>query len=377
MNILYIADSSSWHNAKWTEFFAEKGHKVVLFSDYKPYYKKIKFHKDINIIESEPFLKTKNRHFNKLNSIFKYKYEIEKIIKDEEINIIHTVALYYGFLSTFLNTNLPIIYTTQGSEILIRSQNNFFYKYMAKRVFNSVDIVTNDSKTIQNAAFKLGAKYENNYIIQNGVDLKVFNTKVENIRSTKLMIDDDTFLIYSPRGFIPLYNIIDIIEALNLLKNENIKFKCMFAFAFGEEYLEKYKALITKYGLEDYVIWNGYLEHIDMAKYYFSANITLSVPSSDSSPKSVYESMACGTPVIVSELPWTNEYLTEGKNIVKVKLNSPEQIKDAILRLYEDKIFYKKIVENGLEIVKEIYDYDLNMSKMEKIMLNAIGNDLL
>lgn len=377
MNILYIADSSSWHNAKWIEFFAERGHKVFLFSDHKPYYKKIKFHQSIKIIESVPFIETKNRHFNKLNSIFKYKYEIEKIIKNEKIDIIHSVALYYGFLSTFLNTNLPIIYTTQGSEILIRSQNNFFYKYMAKKVFNRVDIVTNDSKTIQNAGFNIGARWKNNYIIQNGVDLKIFNTNVENIRSTKLMIDDDTFLIYSPRGFIPLYNIPDIIEALNLLKSENIKFKCMFSFAFGEEYLEKYKALITKYGLQDYVIWNGYLEHADMAKYYFSADITLSVPSSDSSPKSVYESMACGTPVIVSELPWTNEYLTEGKNIVKVKLNSPEQIKDAILRLYEDKIFYKKIVENGLEIVKEIYDYDLNMSKMEKIMLNAIGNDLL
>ena len=107
--------------------------------------------------------------------------EIEKIIEKENIEIIHCVALYYGFLSTFLNTNLPIIYTTQGSEILIRSQNNFFYKYMAKRVFNSVDIVTNDSKTIQSAGFKLGAKKENNYIIQNGVDLKIFNNQYVTI----------------------------------------------------------------------------------------------------------------------------------------------------------------------------------------------------
>ena len=374
MNILYIADSSSWHNAKWTEYFASQGHKVVLFSDYKPYYKKIKFHKDIKIIESNPFIETKSRHFNKLNSILKYKYKIEKVIKDENIEIIHCVALYYSFLSTFLNTNIPIIYTTQGSEILIRSQNNFFYKYMAKKVFTKVDIITNDSKTIQNAGFKLGAKKENNYIIQNGVDLSIFNTSVENIRKSKLLIEDDIFLIYSPRGFIPLYNITDIIEALFLLKQENINFKCMFAFAFGEEYLENYKILIAKYKLEEHIIWNGYLEHSEMAKYYFAADVTVSVPSSDSSPKSVYESMACETPVIVSNLPWTNEYLTENKNIVKVKVNSPKQIKNALLKLYKDKLFYKKIVKNGVYIIKEIYDYDLNMTKMEKIMLDAIEN---
>jgi len=317
-------------------------------------------------------METKNRHFNKLNSIVKYKHQIEKIIKEEKIEIIHCVALYYGFLSTFINKKIPVIYTTQGSEILIRAQNNFFYKYMAKRTFKNVDIVTNDSKTIQEAGFRLGAKKEENYIIQNGVDLKIFNTSVENIK-TKLNVHEDELLLYSPRGFTPLYNIIDIIEALNLLRNENVKFKCMFAFAFGEEYLEKYKALISKYKLEDYIIWNGYLEHNEMAKYYFAADITLSVPSSDSSPKSVYESMACGTPVIVSDLAWTNENLKDKVHILKVPVNNPEMIKTAILNLYKDKKLKTELSNNGLKIVKEVFDYEMNMSKMESIMIQAIN----
>lgn len=372
MNILYIADSSSWHNAKWTEYFAKRGHIIVLFSDYKSYYKKIEFNKKIKIIESTPFIETQNRHFNKLNSIVKYKYQIEKILKEEKIEIIHCVALYYGFLSTFLNTSIPIIYTTQGSEILIRSQSSFFYKYMARRTFEHVSIITNDSTAIQNAGFKLGARQEKNYIIQNGVDLNIFNINIDNLRKTKLNIKDDTFLIYSPRGFTPLYNIVDIIEALNLLKSENIKFKCMFAFAFGEEYLNDYKSLISKYELEDFIIWNGYIEHSEMAKYYFAADVTISVPSSDSSPKSVYESMACGTPVIVSNLPWTNENLLENKHILKVSVNNPEMIKNSILRLYNDSILKGKLSINGLNIVKEKFDYEINMSNMEHIMIKEI-----
>jgi glycosyltransferase involved in cell wall biosynthesis len=372
MNILYIADSSSWHNAKWTEFFAKQGHKVILFSDNKPYYKEIFFHENIKIIESDPFIETKNRHLNKITSIVKYKHQIEKIIKEEDIEIIHCVALYYGFLSTFLKTDLPVIYTTQGSEILIRSQSSIFYKHMAKRTFDSVDIITNDSHLIQKAGIEIGAKKENNYIIQNGVDISIFNEKIENIRQVNLKVSDETLLIYSPRGFIPLYNIVDIIEALNLLKKENIDFKCMFAFAFGGEYLPKYKSLVAQYGLENNVIWNGYVNHSDMAKYYRSADVTLSVPSSDSSPKSVYESMACGTPVIVSDLPWTKEHLQEKVNVLKVKVNTPKMIKESILELYNNKPLRLELIKNGIQIAKDVFDYEANMSKMESIMLRTI-----
>lgn len=372
MNILYIADSASWHNAKWTEYFAENtNHKVILFSDLKPDYKKVHFHKNVKLVEMPSMIDFKSRHINKITSILMYKKAIENIIKKEKIDIIHTVALYYAFLASYLKTDLSIIYTPQGSELLMRAQNNRLYSYMARRVFKRVDVITGDSRAIQNAGFLFGAKKEKNYIIQNGVDLNIFNPSVESIRS-ELGAEEDTLLLYSPRAFDPLYNIPDIIECLRILKDQQINFKCMFAYAFGEQYLNQYKKMIKKFGLEDYIIWNGYTDHEDMPKYYKSADIVLSVPSSDSSPKTVYESMACGTPVVVTNLAWTQEHLVEDEHIVKVNVNKPDEIARAILKITNDSKFKEQLSKNGIEIVKELYSYHDNMKKMETIMENEI-----
>ena len=127
----------------------------------------------------------------------------------------------------------------------------------------------------------------------------------------ELDVDDDEVLIFSPRAITPLYNIDTIIEALYDLKEMKLRFKCMFSFAFGGDYYSRLQRKIKALGLEDYVIWLGYVRYEDMQLYYNASDIVISVPSSDSSPKSVYEAMFCGTPVIISDLEWSHELLNQ------------------------------------------------------------------
>lgn len=372
MNILYIADSSSWHNAKWTEYFAER-HNVFLFSDYKEEYKPVNFHPNVKIIQLPPLIDTKSRHFNKLVSLFYYASHIQKIIKEYDIDIIHCVAIYYAFLATFVKTNKQIIYTQQGSELLIRAKKSKFYRYMANRVFKRVNIVTGDSKVIQKAGLDCGALKENNYIIQNGVDLGLFtfnkNEKVD-IKSSSRPVR-----LYSPRGIIPLYNIDTIIEALSILKNKsNLSFICQFTFGFGDEHLDGYKAKASRLGVNEFIEWVGYVDHTEMPKYYSQNDIVISIPSSDSSPKSVYESMACGTPVVVSNLPWVTENLTENKSVIISQSPSAESLAACIMKLINDQSLYKCIQFEASNLIRNKFSYSAEMKKMENIMLDSISN---
>jgi glycosyltransferase involved in cell wall biosynthesis len=366
MNILYIADSSSWHNVKWTEYFAERHH-VYLFSDFKEDYKPVFFDDKVTLIQMPPPFKTKNRHLNKIMSIYHYVKCIRKIITDYDIDIIHCVAIYYAFLGSLLRVDIPLIYTQQGSELLVRAQKSFLYRYMAKRIFEKVDIVTGDSKVIQAAGIKYGALHKNNYIIQNGVDLRLFKSESKILNCC--------LQLYSPRAITPLYNIDVIIKALHLLKSKHhISFKCKFTFGFGEEYLANYKGLVEHYGLNDYVEWIGYVDHSEMPHHYASSDITISVPSSDSSPKSVYESMACGVPVIVSDLPWVNESLIHNVNVIVCKKEDSENLANSILKLTTNIKLYSSVRSSALELVKDHFSYSKEMRKMEIIMLDAISS---
>jgi len=370
MNILYIADSSSWHNAKWTEYFAEK-HKVILFSDYKEEYKPVNFHPNVKIIQLPPLLETKSRHFNKLISLFFYASCIKKIIREYDIDIIHCVAIYYAFLATFVKTDKQIIYTQQGSELLIRAKKSKFYKYMANRVFRRVNIVTGDSKVIQKAGLDCGAPKKNNYIIQNGVDLDLFTFN----KNEQLNIQDSSrpVRLYSPRGIIPLYNIDTIIDALSLLKNNyNLNFICQFTFGFGDEYLDGYKEKASRLSVNEFIEWVGYVDHTEMPKYYSKNDVVISIPSSDSSPRSVYESMACGTPVVVSNLPWVTENLTGNKNVIISQSPTAEVLAACIMKLVNDQVLYKLIQLEATNLIQNKFSYRTEMKKMENIMLDSI-----
>ncbi len=381
MNILYIGNSSDFHIDLWTQYFTEK-HDVFLFSEKEEYLRSKEFN-DVEIIYSGGllgdilnFFKSSSHklfQINKLLSTFIYARKIDKIIKEKNIDIVHAHNLYQGFICSYLKSKVPIVFTPMGSDIIIHSQNNYIYKYMAQRAFKRADVVTGDSLLIQKKGYLVGAKSYKNHIIQNGVDSKKFYPRVSKIRNT-LNIDDDELLIFSPRGLDEIYNIKNILGVIKLLIDENFKVKCMISYGFGESNLSSLRDHIKYLEIEDSVIWIGNLEYDDMPDYYNASDLIISIPNSDSSPKTVYEAMFCGKIVIVSDLDWVYETLDDKDCIIKVDQNNLENIKEAIIKIIRNKNMKKRISLNALEVSKLFFDYRINMKKMESIMLSEIKN---
>ena len=144
----------------------------------------------------------------------------------------------------------------------------------------------------------------------------------------------------------------------------------MFSYAFGGEYYSKLKEKVTKLGLENNVIWLGHIKYEDMQLYYNACDLVISVPSSDSSPKSVYEAMFCGKPVIISDLEWSHELLYELDCVCRVDVGNADQLSETIIKIISDPSFSDKIIKNSLHLAHENFDYVANMVKMEKIMLD-------
>lgn len=380
MNILFITSSFDPHTALWIKYFT-KEHNVILFSDKKESINKLKYPDNITIIEEEgllsPILNKFNivqqqlRHIDMLLSVKKFITNINNIINEYDINIIHAHSLYYGFLSSFITKSLPVIFTPMGSDIIINAQQSKIHKLMAKKAFKRADVVTGDSKILQSRGFNVGAKKDNNYIIQNGVDTTIFYPKESSIRN-ELNIDKDTILLFSPRAIAKLYNIEDILKALKILKEKNINFKCMFTFSFGNEHYNYLQKLSHNLGLNKYVIWLGYIDYNDMANYYNASDIVISVPSSDSSPKSVYEAMFCGKPVIVTDLSWSHEFLSDNEDIIRTEVNNIDMLSNNIVKLIKNPELTKYISKNALEKADKLYSYEKNMIKMESIMIDLI-----
>ena len=379
MNILFIGSRSDWHVDLWARYFT-KNNQVYLFSDKEDYLSN-QAYQNITIIESEglfgrilnlfKFESHKWHQFNKLVSVNIYARKLDAIIEKYNIDIVHAHSLYYGYLASFIKEGTPVVFTPMGSDIILHAQNSRVYQYMAFSAFKRANIVTGDSLLLQKQGYKVGAKSSNNYVIQNGVDSAIFCQKSNNLRRY-YSVSDDEVLIFSPRAITPLYNIDIILEAIYGLINTGCKLKCMLSFAFGDEYSEQLRRQARDLGIEDNILWLGYLSYEDMAKHYNAADIVVSVPSSDSSPKSVYEAMFCKKPVVVSDLQWSYELL-DGDCIVRVGVRDSEQLIVAINKIITNTEYAQNLASNALLIARKNFDYKNNMKKMENIMSGIIS----
>jgi len=380
MRILYLGSSSDWHIDLWTQYFT-RSHEVFLFSDKENYLNDQAFN-NVSITHSDGligkvlnYLKLSSHKMFQLNKFVSAKYyasQIDRLVVEHEIDVIHAHNLYYGYVASFLKEQVPVIFTPMGSDIIIHAQQNPIYKFMAHRAFKKAHVVTGDSLILQKKGYKVGAKLENNYIIQNGVDSDIFKPEGNKLRH-ELGISPDETLVFSPRAITPLYNIDTIIDALYEFKKTNNRFRCLFSYAFGGKYSTQLKERVISLGLSENVVWLGYVKYEDMKSYYNAADLVISVPSSDSSPKSVYEAMFCGTPIIVSDLEWSHEILGDLDCVVRVEARNSSQLAQAMARVLGSFELAEVMSKNSLQLAHEFFDYETNMRKMETIMLGIPG----
>ena len=168
-----------------------------MFSDKEDYLQDQPYH-NVTIIKSGGLLGCILNYFkvsshklfqiNKFLSARFYAAVVGAIVKKQGINIIHAHSLYYGYLASYVSVDVPIIFTPMGSDVILHAQNNYIYKYMASRAFKKADVVTGDSVLLQQKGFKVGAREESNYVIQNGVDTSIFYPKENSLYKNTILI---------------------------------------------------------------------------------------------------------------------------------------------------------------------------------------------
>ena len=99
--------------------------------------------------------------------------------------------------------------------------------------------------------------------------------------------------------------------------------------------------------------------------YYRDADVVISIPSSDSSPASVYESMACKTPVIVSDLPWYQGKFEKDRDMVVVPVRDVEKLANAIIQVLSGEKTVN--VDSAYEKVLININYETENGKLEKL----------
>lgn len=279
---------------------------------------------------------------------------IKKFSRKYPEAIYHAHSMYYLFLAKA--AGIPYVGTPQGSDILIKPFTSKLYRFFAIKSLKGAKAITVDSIKMKEKVFELtGLKAS---IIQNGIDLKSINDFLDqNKHSSK-----SRNVLLSIRGFTPLYRIKEIVKARNSSKKSTDS-PITFIYPFYEnEYMKDVHSLLLPNDID-----RGRVDRIKMYDILVQTKLVFSIPSSDSSPRSVYEAIFCGCIVIITHHPFYDLLpICMKSRIIVVDLNNKHWFDSAVDKATEiiEKSFFPSDEALGM------FDQKKSFKKMEKLLFS-------
>jgi glycosyltransferase involved in cell wall biosynthesis len=119
------------------------------------------------------------------------------------------------------------------------------------------------------------------------------------------------------------------------------------------------------------IFFPGWIEQVDMPAVYSMAALLLYPSNLEAFPIPLTEAMACGTPIVTSNVNGLKEIAGEAAVLVDPK--DAEAIRDAINRVLSDQMLGDKLAARGLARVKQ-FSWDVCASKTLSVLEEAAGS---
>ncbi|NQT49690.1 glycosyltransferase family 4 protein [Candidatus Kuenenbacteria bacterium] len=161
-----------------------------------------------------------------------------------------------------------------------------------------------------------------------------------------------------------------LIRAMSQIEDRSVK-----ALIVGKGVLQKtYKKMAKKLNLENRVKFAGYVEDELMPKHFNLADIAIlpSINSSEAFGIVLIEAMACGKPVLASNLKGVRSVVDPGINGLLVEPKNSRDIADKIKYLVEHPDKMKLFGDNCLKSVEEKYRWSVITNSLEKVYSNLM-----
>jgi glycosyltransferase involved in cell wall biosynthesis len=112
-----------------------------------------------------------------------------------------------------------------------------------------------------------------------------------------------------------------------------------------------------------------------VADIYRLADVVVSVPTSDSTPVSILEALACGIPVITTDLPALHEWLTPGESGLMVSQRDSHELATALCQMLTNIELADRLRKIGPTIIETRANHQLEMEKMEELYQSLLDNN--
>jgi glycosyltransferase involved in cell wall biosynthesis len=233
-----------------------------------------------------------------------------------------------------------------------------YFEVMSQLAYTYADSITTLYEGNRQLQIEDGASPQKTHIIPNGIDFEQYAP----IRKERKNLKSRKTLAFIGR-IVPIKDVKTLIKACKMIVNHMDEAHILLVGPQEEEsqYYQECSTLIKLLNLEKHVIFTG---HVDMKTYYSKIDAILLTSISEAQPLVILEAMACGIPIVSTDVGSCRELLEGasdedkalGASGILTSFYSPEETASAAVKLLTNNDLYHSMSEAGINRVKNFYN---------------------
>lgn len=310
--ILFFADAPSIHTQRWVAEMAARGHDCVVVTRRQAVVPGAS-----QVIEVQPGLDALG-WWTALPAV-------RRLARSLAPRWVHGhYVTSYGLWAAASGV-APVVLTAWGSDILVTPRQSRVMRALVGWTLRRAALITADSQDMLSAiaTYRPQARLEE---ILWGADTDHF------VPSAK---PPEGFTVVSLRSWEPNYHIDVLIKAFARAVRARPGAGWRLCLLGGGPQAEGLKALVAGLAIAAPVDFVGRVNDAEMVQAMQGASVSVSVPRSDATSVSLLESLACGLPVVVSDLPANRQWVGQDNGWI-VPAGDVEALAHALVAALDD-----------------------------------------
>lgn len=299
-----------------------------------------------------------------------------RILHQENIRVVHlnTLTPYYKYVAIASKLmSIPILWYIREDPSSKRSRNlNFWLNWLA-------DVVVPVSEEIQSKTRV--RKRIPSVVVHNGIDIDAFRPLSGSTLRSELGVSRETRIVGTISSFEERKGILYLLEAVPIIKEGAKDFILVLV---GEErsvkqlYTRTMLALIDELKLgRDVVILPAREDIVEVINGF---DIFVLPSLWEGLSRTVLEAMACGKPVVATDVGGNREQILDGVSGYLVPPMDPKGLAHAVCSLLSNEQLAREMGKNGRKRCKELFTlkrHILSMEKTYQAMVSSRHSDFL
>ena len=166
----------------------------------------------------------------------------------------------------------------------------------------------------------------------------------------------------------------NLIQAIPSIIHE--KDDCRFLLIGGGPLLNSIKREAHRLEIGKSVKITGYVDYKDLRHYYNEMKICILPAYAEGIPSTIFEAMACGTPVLTTPVGGIPDVIEDGRTGFLLESNDPQYIADRITKLLDNPKLLETMSERAYKYIRENLSEEKVLESWQRIFENpAIPTD--